>query len=245
MPLKHTIDKLDEAPEAVRSMYKEQDGKYVLDVEGVVPKARLDEFRNNNIALQQQLDKLKDVDPVKYRELMLLQNKIKERELIDKGELDQVVNLRTENMRKAHEETLGDLNSRLSKAESKLSVLMIDNVAKGEAIKLGVLQTAVDDIILRTRSQFVIHEGAPVIKDSNGQVVYGKDGKTPMSIQEWMVDLKKSAPHLFQGSVGSGAGGGNRGGTTNTGQLTPAQKIAIGLSAAGASMSARLPGETS
>lgn len=244
MPLKHTVDKVDDLPENIRGLYKPQDGKFVLDVEGVVPKARLDEFRDNNIQLQQQLDKLKDIDPTKYRDLIALQNKLKEKELIDKGELDQVVNLRTENMRRAHEETVNDLNGRLGKAESQLSVLMIDNVAKTEAIKLGVLQTAVDDVILRTRATFTFHDGSPVVKDKSGQIVYGKDGKTPLSIAEFMVDLKKTAPHLFQGSTGSGAGGGNRGGVPNVSQLTPAQKISLGLQGLGGQLAGTLPRES-
>jgi hypothetical protein len=44
MGLKFTVAKLDEVPETVRSMYKQEGTVYVLDVEGVVPKERIDEL---------------------------------------------------------------------------------------------------------------------------------------------------------------------------------------------------------
>ena len=38
-----------------------------------------------------------------------------------------------------------------------------------------------------------------------GAVRYGKDGITPMSIEEWTDNLVHEAPHLFEISAGSGA----------------------------------------
>src|SRR5574337_522222 len=107
MGLKYTIAKLEDGEEAVRPLYVQQGDKFVLDVDGVVAKEKLDEFRNNNIELQKQIEKYKDVDPVKYRELMAIQKKITEKELLDKGEVDQLVNLRVAAMR---DELEGKLN---------------------------------------------------------------------------------------------------------------------------------------
>jgi len=45
----------DEIPAEFQSLYVERDGSWVLDVDGAVDKARLDEFRANNIALANQL----------------------------------------------------------------------------------------------------------------------------------------------------------------------------------------------
>jgi len=54
-------------------LYIERDGAFVLDAEGAVEKAKLDEFRVNNVALIKQLDDLKKkfegIDPEKVREL--------------------------------------------------------------------------------------------------------------------------------------------------------------------------------
>ena len=63
-------------------------------------------------------------------------------------------------------------------------------------------------------------------------VVYGKDGTSPMSVIDWTTGLKKQAPHLFQGSQGGGAQGSGKG-NVDTSKLTSAQKIAQGLDSLG------------
>src|SRR5215212_7534548 len=71
----------DALSEAVRALYTEKDGKYTLDVEGVVLaseaadlKAKLDDFRTNNRTLHNELETLRPltkkyegVDPDEYR----------------------------------------------------------------------------------------------------------------------------------------------------------------------------------
>lgn len=240
MALKHKIAKLEDVAEPLRGLYRAEGDGFVLDVEGVVPKDKLDEFRNNNIALQRQIDAFKDVDPTKYRELMALQQSIAEGELIKKGDVDGVVALRVTAMKNELEGKLSDATSKLSTAESQLQVLLIDNAIRAAAIKNGALPTAVDDLILRARGIYTVKDGVPTpIKE--GKVVYGKDGTTPMPIDEWAIGLKKDAPHLFQGSMGSGAGGGGRQAVGDTSKMTAVQKISAGIAAGG--LVANLPGE--
>ena len=228
MALKYKVAKLEDVPEAVRTLYRQEGDAFVLDAEGVVPKERLDEFRNNNITLQQQLDKLKNIDPVKYAELTALQRKIEEKELLDKGEVDKVVNLRVTEMKTTYEDQIKTLQDDLSGASAQLSTLMIDNAIKSVAIKQGVEPTAIDDIVLRARGVYIVEKGQAIPK-ANGNVLYGKDGVTPLTMDEWVTGLKKTAPHLFQGSRGSGAGGGRGQPGVDLSKMTPAQKITYGL----------------
>lgn len=228
MGLKHTVAKLEDVPENVRTLYVAQGDKFVLDVEGVVPKEKLEEFRTNNIELQKQIDKYKGVDPTKYNELMVIQRKLQEKELLEKGEVDKLVDLRVTTMKETLESANAVLTTDLGKAQSQLHVLLIDNVVKSAAIQQGVIPEAVDDIVLRAKGVYVIENGVPVPK-VDGKVVYGKDGTSPMSVSEWLVSLKTTAKHLFMGSHGSGAGGGTQNGRTDTTKLTPAQKISLGL----------------
>lgn len=242
MGLKYQIAKLEDVPEGVRSLYKQEGSVFVLDAEDVVPKTRLDEFRTNNIQLQQQLDKLKDVDPVKYAELVKIQQQVEEGKLIQAGKLEEVVTLRVTNMKKDLETQLGASQTALQQANSQLSVLMIDNAVRQEAVKNGALPTALDDVVLRARTVYSMDKGQPVPKDDKGQIIYGKDGSTPMSMADWLVSLKKSAPHLFAGSQGSGAGGGRGApGGVDMSKLTPSQKISMGLTM-GANTMGNLPG---
>jgi hypothetical protein len=230
MALKYQVAKLEDVPENVRNLYRQEGAAFVLDAEDVVPKTRLDEFRTNNIQLQQQLDKLKDVDPVKYAELIKLQQDVEEGRLIKEGKLEEVVNLRVTNMKRDLEGQLATSNSALSQANARLAVLMIDDAVRQAAVKIGALPTALDDVVLRARTVYSMDKGQPIPKDDKGQVIYGKDGSTPMAIEDWLVGLKKTAQHLFAGSQGSGAGGGRSASTgVDMSKLSPAQKIAIGL----------------
>lgn len=242
MALKFQIAKLEDVPENVRGLYKPDGQVFVLDAEDVVPKARLDEFRNNNIQLTQQLEKLKDVDPVKYAELIKLQQEVEEGQLIKAGKLEDAVNLRVTNMKKDLETRLNGTESQLQQANAQLAVLMIDNAVRQEAVKNGALPTALDDLVLRARTVYTMEKGQAVPKDGSGQVIYGKDGQTPMAMSDWIASLKKTAPHLFAGSQGSGAGGGRSpSGGTDTSKMTPAQKIAFGLAQAAGGLP-NLPG---
>lgn len=242
MGLKYQIAKLEDVPENVRGLYKQEGSAFVLDAEDVVPKTRLDEFRTNNIQLTQQLEKLKDVDPVKYAELIKLQQDVEEGRLIKEGKLEEVVNLRVTNMKKDLETQLTTSQTTLQKANAQLAVLMIDNAVRQAAVKNGALTTALDDVVLRARNVYSMDNGQPVPKDDKGQTIYGKDGSTPMTVEDWLVGLKKNAPHLFAGSQGSGAGGGRGGaGAVDTSKLSPAQKISLGLTNGGNTMG-NLPG---
>lgn len=233
MALKFKVAKLDELPEAIRSLYRPEGDAFVLDAEGVVPKERVDEFRNNNIQLQQQLDKFKNIDPTKHNELLAIQREIEEGKLIKEGKLEEVVNLRVGTMKTTYEQQIEQLNNANQQSSAQLAILLIDNAIKSEAIKNGIYATAVDDIVLRARSVYSVDKGNPVPKNDKGEVIYGKDGTTPMPIGEWILNQKKVAPHLFHGSQGSGAGGGRGNGSSDVAKMTPAQKISHGLAQGG------------
>lgn len=239
MALKFKVPTLAEIPEALRTLYKPDGDAFVLDAEGVVPKERVDEFRNNNIQLQQQLDKFKNIDPTKHNELLAIQREIEEGKLIKEGKLEEVVNLRVGTMKTTYEQQIEQLNQINQQNSGQLSVLLIDNAVKSEAIKNGVYPTAIDDIVLRARSVYSVDKGNPVPKNEKGEVIYGKDGTTPMPMAEWILNQKKVAPHLFHGSQGSGAGGGRGSGGTDVSKMTPAQKISHGLAQGG--LVAQLP----
>lgn len=234
MGLKAEYATAAEVPEALKTYYVAgEGGKMVLDAEGLVPKARVDEFRNNNIALQRQIDAVKGIDPAKYADLLKLQTQLNEKELIAKGDVDGLVNSRVTAMKAASDADKARLEGELSTSNKTLSQLMIDNVVKSAAIASGVTPSAVDDVVLRAHQTFVVENGQAVAK-SNGQVVYGKDGTTPLQPTEWIANLRKSAPHLFAGFNGGGAGGGNRGAAGNDfSKMTPVQKINAGLEMAG------------
>jgi hypothetical protein len=241
MGLKYQVDKLEDVPEASRGLYVARDGKYFLDVDGVVPKERVDEFRNNNIELQRQIDRFKGIDPAKHAELLAIQQEIEEGKLIKEGKVAEVVDLRVKTMKATYDGQLSERDQKLAIANRQLEVLLIDNVVKTAAIKNGVVPSAVEDVVLRAKTVYTVVDGVPTPKGPDGQVIYGKDGKTPMSVEEWLVNLRTGAGHLFQGSTGSGAGGGSNSGVKDFSKLSPVDKINAGLAARDSTM-ANLPG---
>ncbi|MBL1494686.1 hypothetical protein ELD59_30265, partial [Klebsiella pneumoniae] len=85
---------------------------------------------------------------------------------------------------------------------------VLGDAIRSAALKAGALPEASDDLILRAKGTFQLNdEGEAVAVDANGDVLFGKDGKTPLTPVEWAESLKETAPHLFPRAEGSGAGG--------------------------------------
>lgn len=232
MSLKYRIAKLEEVAEGVRALYAVQaDGSFVLQVDGAVDKAKIDEFRNTNIDLSKKLDLYKDVDVEKYRSGIELQKQLDEKKLIDAGQFDKVIEQRVAEMKRTNDQTINELNEKLNKSNRQLEVLIVDNEVRAAATKSGILPTAVDDVLLRAKQIYKVDAGAAVPKNEKGETIFGKDGTNPMPITEWIGGLKETAVHLFQPSQGGGATGGQGKGAVQQANMTPTQKIAAGLNA--------------
>jgi hypothetical protein len=100
---------------------------------------------------------------------------------------------------------------------ARLTAIQIDQGVTTTATKRGLRPTAIPDITARARSVFRLVEGAPRAYEADGQTVrVGKDGMTPMTLEEW-VDLQVGeAPHLFESNAGGGAAGDASGGGAGT-----------------------------
>lgn len=225
---KYIVDDLETVQEPHRGFYeKTEDGKFRLNVEGAVPREKLDEFRSNNIELLKKLEPFKDIDPKKYGTLIELEKKVNDKTLVDAGKLEEVINSRVSSMKQEFETKEQTLTQQLESSNKQLESLVIDSAVRVTALESGVLPTAVDDVMLRARSTFKIIDGKAV-PHADGKPVYGKDGVNTMSVGEWVTALSKNAPHLF----GSTQGGGSRGSTRTGGGTAPKssiQKIAAGL----------------
>ena len=69
------------------------------------------------------------------------------------------------------------------------------------------------DITARARGVFRLVNGVPTAFEADAQTVRaGKDGVTPMTLEEWVDAQVSEAPHLFESSAGGGAVGNGSGG---------------------------------
>ena len=208
MTIKARIKTLEEAPEAVRSLYVEKDGEFVLPIEGMVSKDKLDEFRATNIELKKQVealtDKFGDIDPDRYRELNEKAEKERSKKLIDSGKVDEMVTERVNAAKAGFDKEKKAIEDDKRKLGIQLEGLLIDNAVRDAAAKSGVRAGAVDDVLLRARQVFKVENGVAVAFDGEKQL-FGKTGD-PMTVVEYINDkLSEAAPHLFEPSQGGGA----------------------------------------
>ena len=219
MALKSKYKTQDDIPEGLSGFYKEQAGEYVLQVDGMVPKATVDDFRNNNIKLNKDLEslqsKLNGVDIEEYNNLKLEKQKMADQELIDAGQLDKVLSERTERMRNDYDSKL-EIQSKLadeaikkaSDYEQEFNSMIVENKLKDAAVANGVRPEALPDVMARGRKVWKRTEGQEIAAFNGETPIYGKKSADPLSVNEWFEELGDKAPHLFKSSSGSGATGG-------------------------------------
>ena len=199
-------------------------------------KSKNTELIGSNKTIKAELDKLKgqfdglDIEAVKG--LLAKAGQDEETKLIAEGKLDEVISRRTERLRTDLDKQVKAANERADKAEAfaaKYSDKVLADSIRAAAIKAGALPEAAEDIILRARGTFKLSEdGEPVATDRAGEVVYGKDGKTPLSPLEWAESLRETATHLWPRAQGAGQTGDNGGKATKKwGEYTETERAAM------------------
>lgn len=218
-------------PEAVKSLYVEKDGRWVLEVEGMVSseemsslRSKVDEFRQNNITLN---EKLKNFDGKKvltaeeqeeFARLVKQQEDIEDKKLIDAGKIDELLANRTEKMRKDYEGRITSLEDSLAKEKQagdanrqRLSKVMIRSEVSQLLSDQGIVPVkgALEDIYARAAATWRVDDESGALQAVNGagDKVYGSEGKE-LTLVEWGQGLVKDAPYLFSENKGSGGQGG-------------------------------------
>lgn len=206
---------VEQVPEGLETFYKEVDGKFVLDVVGV---------------------DLTEVDKLK-KEVPELKNKVKEfrdHNIQLRTQLEQVSGeVKTPNIQELVESKVSELKSRVEQIDNErqtlkqqLEEVVLSDKAKDYAVKYGVHDTALPDVINRARHAFTVENGTLVPKDKE----YRDDAGNPLTLEKWMNDLRdKHAPHCFKSSTGTGSKRPNDVFGGNKTELSPTDKIKNGL----------------
>lgn len=227
--LKFFFENEADIPEGLRDHYKESElpigGKkvkgFVLQVQGAVPKERLDEFRDNNTKLlksnedlQARIDGLGDLDVEAARKALETVAGLDNGTLAKKEELDALFAQRTEAIVKKHDKTLADKDATIASQRNQLTAVLIDQAVLTEATKEKLRPEAALDIQSRARKIFSLNGDNQVVAlEADGTTQrYNADGTAPLDVTSWIKDQKSEAPHLFTESNGSGAGGSGSGG---------------------------------
>ncbi len=222
MALKYKYGKREEIPTEQAGLYVEREGAFYLDAEGVVDKAKLDEFRTGNVALRKELEDLKSrydgIDPEEFKRLADEKRKL---ELLAQGhkpeEIEKIVVDRVKGIKADFDKQLGVLTTERDTLTSRLTAIQIDQGVITVATKRGLRPTAIPDITSRARLVFKLVNGAPRAFENDGTTVrYGRDGVTPMTLEEWVDAQVADAPHLFESNAGGGAAGNSAGGAAGS-----------------------------
>ncbi len=218
MKLKYIVTNETDLPAdaALRALYIQTGDKWILDIEGAVPKTQLDEFRTNNVELKKKIDAFtalgEGVTPERVKELIEKEESFKGGNAKTAEQINAEVERRVSELRTKQEKDLKDRDDRIGQLTGDLESHVIDQALISAGSELGLRGTAHEDLTFRGRKAFRLDEHRkPVSVDKDGNVQYGPTGE-PLTPKDYVSSLTKSAPHLFDPSAGSGAGGSGAGG---------------------------------
>lgn len=221
MAFKMILDNLDGLPEDVAKEYLEQDGKFVIQVEGMKTQEDINKVQTSLTAARTEAkgykDKLALLGDRKIEEIIPMLDRIPELELAAKGKLDDaaidtIVETRikgklapVERERDTLKTKVGELEGTVSQFTEKDKVRKIHKQVREAAKAAGVIDEAVEDALLLADRTFELSDdGVAVVKDG----VAAAAGLAP---KDWLVDMQAKRPHWFGESSGGGAGGNRQG----------------------------------
>jgi len=218
--MKAVLKSLTEIPEQFREHYVEQDGQFVLKVEGdhptvtgIVTEANKNvaEFRTNNINLMKQREDLlakltafDGVDPGEYKVLKAQVADLKTKGVSKGDDVQTIIN--------AALAPVLDQLSKMQKGEAEAKAALarknLEGMLTSAGIRAGVSESALPDFLSRGLSTFVAESDGRIVAKKGDTPVYStKRPGTPLDVEEFASNLQTEAPHLFKPSKGAGAGG--------------------------------------
>lgn len=227
--LKAILDTLEGIEPHFHSLYTERNGKFELTgIEGVKTQADIDRLqtaltkeRGDHKLLKDRYVLLGDRKP---EDIVAALDRIPELEAAAKGNIDDAKlnelvegRIKTrlapiERQNQTLAQQLAERETSLAELRGKESQRIVADSVRTAAMKLKVVDSALEDVILLGERVFSIDEstGAVVTKDNVGV--------TPgISADVWLTDMQAKRPHWWGPSQGGGAGGnrGGGGGVTN------------------------------
>ena len=245
MGLALMLDTLEGVTDEVKSFYvADADGKFKLDLEGYEDpkglKSALDKERlaakEANKLLKDTLKKYEGIDPEQVKTILSRLENDEEAKLLAEGKLDDVVNKRIEKQRI-------DLERKVTESSTKAELADLRALKFEQQVLKGQLSTAaVSDgvnmhpsaikyafIIAQQEGWKLDIDGEARQFDSNGDMVLGKDGKTPFSFVEWLKDqrTREENPtwYTVQNSGGGTGGGSGKSKEIDLSSLAPRDRL--------------------
>lgn len=210
--LKRVINDKSDIPEALLEYYEERDGKFFLAVdEAVELKGALEKEKAEVKKLKSMLSKYDGVDIDRVKELLSKAENDDELQKIKAGDIESVIKSRLEKYTKDFESKLAAETA----AKKGLMSRVLQAELKSAALKSGVIAHAVDDAVMRGLNVFTVSDDGSIVSMKDNDIVLGKDGKSPYSVNEWLEELKPNVPHWFGNQNSGGSAPGNKNTSSN------------------------------
>jgi hypothetical protein len=218
-----TKAEVDLLPEAVRGFYVEQNGHFVLPVEGMVPeteasgyKMKLAEFRDNNIRLMKdqeataaKLKALEGIDPEEYKTLKAEQKKLAEKGVPNAEGLGLLIQNAIGAETKPLKDMLALIEADRAKLKKDLEAGTLRDAITAVGTKKGIKAKALPYVLNKARELFAVNDGKVIAQTGVFSSAHPADPLTP---DEWLDALAKTDDFLFEESKGTGASGSGPGG---------------------------------
>lgn len=217
----------------------------------VVPRKKMEEFRDNNIEISKRLEKAEglvskvlaatgvksadEFDPAKFTEelgaLKDTAQKVADGKLQAKDDIEKAVAARTEAMREKFNTDLqaaavekATLKRERDEAISQFKRTFIDK-AVAQVIAdpdLGLEPTALVDVVSKAYNVFKVQDDNSLRPETpNGQTMWGEDGTTPMNMKEW-INIALRKESPHYFKKSNGGGAGGGGDTKQFGGMSEA-----------------------
>ena len=213
----------EEAYDAEKKAHKEDiDSKISEAVSGL--QSKNEELLGEKKTIQEKLQKFAEIDdPQKALEALKFINESEEAQMIRDGKFDELLEKRTSSMRVEHDTAVTELADKLAeitegktKYKGLYQTKIMDDALRAVAIKAGVRQEAVTDVLLRAKTLFSLgKDGSVEARNADGKLIKDDDGNV-VTPSTWLESMKTTSPHYWPSSSGSGAIGGNITGDADT-----------------------------
>lgn len=219
MALALSVDSLDGLPDAIHSLYVEQDGKFVLDVDGIPDVTGLKSALESERAIAKAEAKAKKeleakyagFDPEEYKALKEKESALEEEKLRQAGREKEIEEKKQKLRDEAHQKVL-DEKDEIAKAlalkAKRMEEKALDGFLSVGMAGSGIHSFASDEAIADARKVFSLDENGDVVAlDADGDPLFDDDGKTKLTISSYFKSekLKARKPHWFE-TKGGGTG---------------------------------------
>lgn len=207
MKFKLTKEEFEKLSDDFKAEYKADGDNYILQGEGFADKTKLEEFRMANTELLKTTKGLEGIDMAKYNSMLETERKIRDKELIAKGDIETLIAERLATSTSDFNGKLKTAQELADSATSKHSKLVSKYEIEGAALKAfgahKIRPDAHDAIMAQIKSKFSVDESGKVIAKEGDSIVAGKDGNLTVS------EFVESQPDFMRvpNTPGGGQGG--------------------------------------